>query len=281
MERLSLHGRLFKENVVNKTVIVLIAAFLTSAACVGNVSFAITPPAQALSAGFRNLGFDEEFNGPLDIGYGTTGHKWNAGLWWEPVPSASNFSVRDGVLTITASDSKNAELCTQYHDVSGGRYFQGGYFEARMLCTDWSAFWLFCANRPRVYGTLVRPSNPLSWTNEIDIIETDPGSPNAAFCTVHANSSGDGGVFDELNNPHRFPIDRPLLGAWHTYGLLWTQDQITWYVDDVKVANARPFPSTWQPTQLILSAAPGGANGSASTVLPPVTRVQWVRVWEK
>jgi beta-glucanase (GH16 family) len=272
---------LFKESVVSKTVIVLIAAFLTSAACLGNVSFAITPPAQAFSAGFRNLGFDEEFKGPLDIGYGTPGHKWNAGLWWEPIPSASNFSVRDGVLTITASDSKNAELCTQYHDVSGGRYFQGGYFEARMLCTDWSAFWLFCANRPRVWGNLVRPSNPLSWTNEIDIIETDPGSPNAAFCTLHANSSGDGGVFDELNNPHRFSIDHPVLGTWHTYGLLWTQDQITWYVDDVQVARARPFPSTWQPMQLVLTAAPGGVNGSASTVLPPITQVQWVRVWEK
>jgi len=266
---------------VNKNTTVLIAAFLTSAACVATVSFAITPPAQASSAGFRNLGFDDEFQGSLDIGYGTTGHKWNAGLWWEAIPSPSNFSVRDGVLTITASASKSAEICTQYHDVSGGRYFQGGYFEARMFCTDWSAFWLFCASRPHVYGSLVRASNPLTWTNEIDIIETDPGSPNVAFCTLHANSSGDGGVFDELNNPHRFSIDRPVLGAWHTYGLLWTQDQITWYVDDVEVARARPFPSSWQPMQLVLTAAPGGVNGSASTVQPPITQVQWVRVWEK
>src|SRR5258708_21605522 len=266
---------------MNGTTIVLIGWFLQSATSLGTVSSAIEPPAQALSAGFRNLGFDEEFKGRLDIGYVTAGHKWNAGLWWEPIPSASTFSVRDGVLTITANVSKNAELCTQYHDASGGRYFQGGYFEARMLCTDWSAFWLFCANRPRVYGNLVRASNPLSLTNEIDIIETDPGSPNVAFCTLHANSSGDGGVPDELNNPHHFSTNRPLPRAWHTYGLLWAQDQITWYVDDVKVASARPFPSTWQPMQLILTSAPGGVNGSASTVLPPITQVQWVRVWEK
>jgi beta-glucanase (GH16 family) len=266
---------------MKRTAAVLIGLFLTSTTYPDNVSPVIAPPAQALSAGFRRLGFDEELKGPLDIGYGTTDHKWNAGLWWEPIPSASTFSVRDGALTIKANPSQGAELCTQYHDASGGRYFQGGYFEARMLCTDWSAFWLFCANRPRVWGNLVRPSNPLSWTNEIDIIETDPGSPNAAFCTLHANSSGDGGVHDDLNNPHCFPINRLILGTWHTYGLLWTQDQITWYVDDDKVATARPFPSTWQPTQLILTAAPGGANGSASTVLPPITQVQWVRVWEK
>ena len=266
---------------MNRIAVVLIILLLTSATYPGIVHSTIAPPAQALSAGFRKLGFDEEFKGPLDIGYGTSGHKWNAGLWWEPIPSASAFSLRDSVLTITANLSESADLCTQYHDASDGRYFRGGYFEARMRCTDWSAFWLFCANRPRVYGNLVQASNPLSWTSEIDIIETDAGSPDAAFCTLHANSSGDGGVPDELNDPHCFSINRPLLGVWHTYGLLWTQDQITWYVDNVKVASARPFPSTWQPTQLILTSASGGVNGSASTELPPVTQVQWVRVWEK
>ena len=190
--------------------------------------------------------------------------KWNAGLRWEPIPSASAFSLRDSVLTITANLSDSVDLCTQYHDAAGGRYFRGAYFEARLSCTDWSAFWLFCANRPRVYANLIQASNPLSWTNEIDIIETDPGSPDASFCTLHANSSGDGGVPDELSEPHCFSINRPLLGQWHTYGLLWTQDQITWCVDNVKVVRAPPFPSTWQPTQLILTSASGGVNGSAS-----------------
>ncbi|MBV8101590.1 MAG: glycoside hydrolase family 16 protein [Verrucomicrobia bacterium] len=266
---------------MNRTAIVLIGFLLTSATYSGTVSSEVAPPGQALSAGFQNLTFDEEFKGPMDIGYGTTGHKWNAGLWWEPIPSPIAFSVSDSILTITAGSKNYVNLCTQYHDASGGTQFLGGYFEARMLCTDWSAFWLFCVNRPHVYGNLVRASNPLSWTNEIDIIETDPGSPSAAFCTLHANSSGDGGVRDELNNPHRFSVNHPVLGAWHTYGLLWTQDQVTWYVDNVKVASVRPFPSTWQPMQLILTAAPGGVNGSASTVLPPITQVQWVRVWEK
>jgi beta-glucanase (GH16 family) len=241
----------------------------------------VAPPPQAAAAGFRELGFDEELQSPLDIGYGTRGHKWNAGMWCEPIPSANAFRVQNGVLTITATASEKAQLCTQFHDASGGRYFQGGYFEARMRCTDWSAFWLYCANRPNVYGSRVLPSNPLTWTNEIDIIETDPGLPNTAVCTVHKNTSGNGGVPDQQNDPDYFPSAGPLLGAWHTYGVLWTPSQITWYVDNVKVARARPFPSTWQPVQLILSASPGGVNGSASAVLPPVTEVQWVRVWEK
>jgi beta-glucanase (GH16 family) len=264
----------------------LISLFLAIVANPGFASsIAVIPPAQAAAAGFRKLSFDGLFKGPLDISYDSSEtrgrHKWNAGLWWECVPPASAFRVQNGILTITATASHNVDLCTQYHDASGGKYFLGGYFEARMLCTDWSAFWLFCAKRPAVYGNRISASNTISWTNEIDIIETDPGSPNTAFCTLHSNTSGDGGVPDQLNEPHAFALACPVIATWHTYGLLWTREQITWYIDNVKVASARPFASTWQPAQLILSAGPGGANGSASTVLTPVTQVQWVRVWEK
>ena len=244
---------------------------------------AATPPPQAAVAGFRKLGFNEEFEGPLDIGYGTRGHKWNAGLWWQPVAPASAFRLQEGVLTITATASERAELCTQYHDASGGTYFRGGYFEARMRCSDWSAFWLYCADRPTVYGNRVLVSNAQTWTNEIDVLETDPKYPNAVFCTLHKNSSGDGGVPDAQNHPDYFPMPNggSVFGQWHTYGVLWTQSTIAWYVDNVKVASVPSYPSTWQPVQLIISAQPGGVDGSSSTALPPTTQVQWVRVWEK
>jgi beta-glucanase (GH16 family) len=264
---------------MNKATLVLVS-FLLAIMEPGTAGPVVSPPAEAAAAGFRRLGFHEEFRGALDIGYGVKGHKWNAGLWFEPVPPANAFRVHDGILTITTTASEKAQLCTQYHDASGGRYFRGGYFEARMRCTDWSVFWLYCANRPRIYGQLVRRSNPLTWTSEIDIIETDPGLPNTAVCTIHSNTSGDGGVADRQNDPDFFPLSFPVLGAWHTYGLLWTREQITWYIDNVKVASARPFLSTWQPMQLGLTASPGGVNGSPSSVLPPITEIQWVRVWE-
>jgi len=65
----------------------------------------LTPPPLAVSAGFSNLIFDEEFDLKPDIGFGTDGHKWNAGLWWEPVPSCNAFNVSDSILTITAGTS--------------------------------------------------------------------------------------------------------------------------------------------------------------------------------
>lgn len=237
-----------------------------------------TPPPQAVAAGFERLSFDEECKAPLDIGYGTDGHKWNAGLWWESVPSSSAFRVRNSILTITAGASNGVNLCTQYHDYSGGRYFLGGYFEARMLCSDWSSFWLYQAARPSI---TISSSNPLTWCSEMDIIETDPGKEwtNYVFCTIHKNSSSSGGIPDEQNSPDYFQTRRPIIGAWHTYGLLWTQTEISWYVDNVKVATARPFASTWQPAQLILGAGPGGVHGSSSTILAPTTQIHWVRVW--
>ena len=64
---------------MNRIAVVLIILLLTSATYPGIVHSTIAPPAQALSAGFRKLGFDEEFKGPLDIGYDASGHKMECG----------------------------------------------------------------------------------------------------------------------------------------------------------------------------------------------------------
>jgi beta-glucanase (GH16 family) len=236
------------------------------------------PPPLAVSAGFSNLIFDEEFDRRPDIGFGSDGHKWNAGLWWETIPSPNAFSVSDSILTITAGANDEVNLCTQYHDASGGTRFLGGYFEARMSCTDWSAFWLFCWDRPTVYGNKILPSDPLTWTNEIDIVETDGGYPNSAWCTLHKNSSGDS-LPDQQNYPAQVNLNTSAIGEWHVYGLLWTEDAVRWFIDDIPVLAVPPYASTWQPVQLILTAAPGGVNGSTSRTVPPITQIDWVRVW--
>ena len=55
-----------------------------------------TPPPQAVTAGFTSLNFDQEPGQTWDIGYGTDGHKWNAGMWWYAVPPTSDFAVNNG-----------------------------------------------------------------------------------------------------------------------------------------------------------------------------------------
>jgi beta-glucanase (GH16 family) len=97
---------------------------------------------------------------------------------------------------------------------------------------------------------------------------------------LHQNSSGDGGVPDAMNSNNRHDTNTPLVGYWHNYGLLWTPNQLTWYVDEIPIMSLPPYASTNQPTQLILTAGAGGVNGSPSKTNPPIIKVDWVRVWQ-
>jgi len=244
----------------------------------------LVPPPMAAKAGFTTLVFQDEFDVWPDIGFGENGHQWQAGLWWEQVPNPLSFKQFGTTLTIMGGPSQPVNLCTQDHVIpagatsAGGTQFLGGYFEARMQCWDWSAFWLFCWDRPWVWASKVDPNNPMTWTNEIDIVETDPGFYNSVWHTLHRNSSGDS-LPDQQNSPVEFDTNTGIVGYWHNYGLLWTQNKLTWFVDEIPVLSLPPYPSTWQPTQLVLTAAPGGVNGSPSKTPIPVTKVDWVHVW--
>jgi beta-glucanase (GH16 family) len=146
-----------------------------------------------------------------------------------------------------------------------------------MSCSDWSAFWLFDWKRP--LGNPVQAANPLTWSNEIDIVETDGQWPNQYVATLHSNTSSSGGVPDRIEQT--YPSVSNTLGQFHIYGALWTQDGIDWYVDNVKVGTAPAYPSTWQAATLILGIGPGGVNGGRSNLTPPVLEVDWVRVWSR
>jgi Glycosyl hydrolases family 16 len=238
--------------------------------------------------GYNKLIFEDDFTSAPDIGYRETGHKWTSGIWWyqDKTPDKSHF-IWDGKdkLTIQVNpgdEMEHCDLCTQYYDHSGGTQFEYGYFEARLWVSDWAAFWLFCWDRPTVHGDKVLPSDPMTWTNELDIIEGDGGYANRAYCSLHKNTSGDGGVADEMNKGGRnwFDTNAPLSKYWHDYGLLWHPNYLTWFIDSVPILTLEPaYPSTNQPTQLILTAGRGGVGGSPSTQEPPQLKIDWVQVW--
>lgn len=245
---------------------------------------AATVPPRATAAGFNQLVFEDDFTA-LDIAFGeNTGQKWNAGLWWDNIPDKSLFKCSGTTLTIEATEDHHTDLCTQHHNIpngateAGGTQFLGGYFEARMCCFDWSAFWLFCWQRPWIWGDKVKPDDPSTWTNEIDILETDGGKPYWAWNTLHKNSSGDG-IPDEQNWPAIAETNSLIIGEWHNYGLLWTEELLTWFIDGIPCREVKPYPGTWKPVQLILNAAPKGVGGSPTMTHPPCTKIDWVRVW--
>lgn len=255
--------------------------------------YTLTPPPQAAAAGYEKLIFDDDFT-DLDIAFGeNTGQKWNAGLWWYAPPDLSRYEIQEGtILKITGYDDgtgpggvDHVDLCTQFHDttdpngVRGGIKFLGGYFEARMCCFDWSSFWLFSWGRAWTWKDEVKPDDPKTWCSEIDILETDGGKVNTAWETLHKNTSGDGGVPDEQNWPNEIHMNVSPIGEWHDYGLLWRQEDLTWYIDGIPTLVVKPYESTWQPVQLIFGAAPKGVGGSPTATHPPITQIDWVRVW--
>ena len=248
-----------------------------------------TPPPQASAAGCSTLAFDEEFNGPIDVGYSDPApHRWYAELDGYRPAGPCHYDLWAGHLTITGfcdpGFNGGVYLATQYaywdpasaSEKSVGTGYLGGYFEARMKCEDWSAFYLYSYGHPTVPEN---PAVPSTWAGEIDVIETDPSVPHTAVTTVHRNSDWGAGGADAQNSPNSATIPGSTIGQWHTYGVLWTQTQITWYVDNKQVCTAPAYPSDWQPMQLVLSAHPGGVGGGQSTVTPPTTEVDWVRVW--
>jgi hypothetical protein len=246
-----------------------------------------SPPAQAAAAGFNTLIFNDEFDVAPDIGFGSSGHKWNSGQWYQSVYGANRYSQSGSVLTITADASTIVYLCTQGHGFMSGTYFLYGYFEARMSCTDWSSFWLYKANQPVTAG--VNSGDPLTWISEIDIIETDQTTATKTNAFFHKNTGGGGGVPDgpsppqwpaSYNGVFNYPAGGQITD-WHIYGVLWTASQVAFYCDNILLVNlVPPYASAIQPMTLLLGAAPGGVNGGGSVVPIPTTQIDWVRVWQ-
>lgn len=232
-------------------------------------------PTPSQEAGFHTVSFWDDFES-LDVDFGSDvgAHRWNAGLWYLPIPSRNAIRCANSIVTLTG----DAAITTWRHDTKGGRSWTGGYFEARMKCTNWSAFWLFSVGH--TLGTPVVSTDPATWVSELDIIETDSSKPTFVACAVHKNSSGYGNIPDEMNRgsaPNYYDMKVPIIGEWHTYGAKWTKRDITWYLDGEMIFKSDSYSSTWQPMYLILSGAPGGVFGG-KTVDPVEVQIDWVRV---
>ncbi|AJD45194.1 endo-1,3-1,4-beta-glycanase protein (plasmid) [Rhizobium gallicum bv. gallicum R602sp] len=219
------------------------------------------------------LTFADEFNS-LSLRNGDQGI-WDAKFWWAPekgstlpgngelqwyinpsysATSAVNpFSVQNGVLTITAAPASDA-IQSQ---INGYDYTSGllnthssfaqtyGYFEMRAdMPTEqgaWPAFWLL-------------PEDG-SWPPELDVVEMRGQDPNTVNVTVHSNETGS-------RTSDWTPVKVPSTDGFHTYGVLWNEDQIVWYFDDVAVAHADTPADMHDPMYMLVNLAVGGTAGA-------------------
>ena len=197
----------------------------------------ISAPVSALN---KTLLWSDEFNGTgapdsaswsptLGDGCGTA-----AGCGWGNGESESYaacaLNQTGGSMIITASTTAGDSQCKSNKSWTSGKFtsygkvnFTYGYFEAKLKMPEgggtWPAFWTLGSN-----------INSTPWPNcgEIDIMEYSGNNPNQTTGALHyANSSN---VHDYKSGAYQNAD--PLSDAYHTYGLLWLPNQITYTIDN-------------------------------------------------
>jgi beta-glucanase (GH16 family) len=238
---------------------------------------------------------------------------WDDHIWYDgpPLPSFAGFQQVDasGILHLRTSRNYiwNGSTCpgdqpdtcnwpiNTTTTLSSGLKFTQGYFEARMRWTAgagaWPGFWLLSyrhATNPawpsiNPFCALNGLPSALCWSAELDVFEGQGTEPHVYYGTVHRNSSGDYGVADSQNGNNYQPGGPDLSAAFHTYGMLWTASQVSWYLDGQLLMTAPLYDSTNQPMFLLLQMWVGGWTQDPGPSTPDVleTQVDYVSVWQR
>jgi beta-glucanase (GH16 family) len=247
------------------------------------------------------LTFDEEFDGPLSLWNPRSGEgRWKTCYWfgWQPpgrgcvdkssrtihtdgsryvlVDAAYNnvnpFHLSGGLLTII--NDKNAH---REDPKTGGREYTAGlittepsfsqlygYFEIRTQLPVgsglWPAFWMAQADHAVPF--------------ELDVMENFGRDPKTVYGTAHWGDGTENG----------FPVKVDSVQQQRSYGVLWTIEDIVWYVDDVEVARIRNK-DLHAPMYVIASMGVGGKPETAglpddNTKFPAEMVVDYIRVFK-
>lgn len=161
------------------------------------------------------------------------------------------------------------------------RQWTHGYFECRMtLATQpgyWNAFWLMADSVDAPQKDPSRAHQTRRNGTEIDVVEYLAKQGDVMHMNLHWNGYGD---------LHRSsPSDAFIPGLrerkWHVFGVEWTTNGYTFYVDGRRAWSSRDAPSD-VPQHIVLSVEVGKWAGDISKApLPQQVRFDWVRVWQK
>jgi hypothetical protein len=202
------------------------------------------------------LSFDEEFNS-RNIGQPGTGHVWsdirpewrlNASAdigfgdsaFVDPSSGIDPFAVDGGKLSITAVRAPSsivgpgswASGLITTKDTFAQKY---GYFEMRAeFPTDkgvWPAFWLLPANG--------------GWPPEIDVVEAYGTSDLYSY--LHTT--------DNTHEAQYWSRQPTMLAGYHTYGVLWTKDTISFWYDGKQVGSFATPADMNQPMYMLIDLA--------------------------
>ena len=196
--------------------------------------------------------------------------EWYINASYGPTQGVAPWTVDNGVLTITASPTPSwlSGQVNNYSYISGElntyhAFAQTyGYFEMRAELPAgqgfWPAFWLM-------------PENG-AWPPELDVVETLGQSPTTLVTTSHSAYAGMESLWT--------PVPDTSAG-YHTYGVDWEPDYITWYFDGQEVYQL-PTPADMNSPMFIIANLAVGGNwpGPADGYSSAQMHVDYIRAYE-
>ena len=229
-------------------------------------------------------------------GSGLDSAKWKKLVWKKGVVNNeeqcytddSETCFIDNGLVIQAVKTENGSWKSARITTAGLCYWKYGYFEAKIKLpakTDgiWPAFWMM--SEENAYGKWPR-------SGEIDILEYSPATFGSdVYGTVHY---GTGTVDKETHfwkNLMRIPLEKLPESAdgYHTYGLMWSENEISFYYDGIKSASSwRRYDGDevrWpfdRPFHFIINLAMGGTLGGKipENLERASMKIEYVKVWQ-
>lgn len=229
-----------------------------------------------------NLVWNDEFTGNklgADWTYEVQPAGWVNNELQNYVKEDQVAQVSNGTLKINLlNDNNTIKSARLYARKSTG--WKYGYIEASIKLPKgkgtWPAFWMM-------------PVNFTSWPadGEIDIMEEVGYDPNVVVSTIHCNKYNNGGTAIESARTKVSTAQ----SDFHVYGMEWTKDDMTFYVDGQKLLtyendgtgkDAWPFDAAFYPIlNLAWGGAWGGLQGVDESCLPATMEVDYVRIFQK
>ncbi|HWE72764.1 MAG TPA: family 16 glycosylhydrolase [Stellaceae bacterium] len=200
--------------------------------------------------------------------------EWYINSNYAPTSSVQPWTVNNGVLTLSAAPASSS-ISSQ---IDGYQYTSGqintsqsfsqtyGYFEMRAELPagqgTWPAFWLL-------------PENG-SWPPEIDAMEMLGNNPATYYTSIHSGSAA-----NEINAGQGDTVADTSSG-YHTYGVDWEPDHITYYFDGQEVYQTATPADMNTPMYMIANLAlggPWGGNVDGTTSFPANMNIDWIRAY--
>ena len=230
-----------------------------------------------------------------DYGTGSQFGMWGWGNGELQYYQAENTTINNGIATIEVKEEPSGLVDswnnTSYYSSSkittrGLFDFRYGKIEARIKTLDgqgfWPAFWLL-------------PSGG-SWPcdGEIDIMEQWGNNylTNSTTGAAHIGTCPYSQSTHFYQNFSSYISSGSFADDFHTYSIIWEEDTITWFVDDVEMFQITPSSYFSIPSQhdwpfnsnnwyLMINLAITQAGPNANTVFPNNIQIDYVRVYQE